>query len=166
MSIAHSIRDEKGFTIQELMVVLIVGSLLVSFSFSLFLFGQKLFTSWQKRTDVRTSVTRALQSISLDILQSNYVAEVSDTSLFLSKKDGIKVRYRFDGTRMWRNGEIISPAKEVSLAVSISEQSTIKKYPTLLHIKVEGASPALRYSSESDIVPPVSSKANFTSEVK
>jgi prepilin-type N-terminal cleavage/methylation domain-containing protein len=166
MNVIANIRDEKGFTIQELMVVLIVGSLLVSFSFSLFLFGQKLFTSWQKKTEVRTSVTRVLQTISLDILQSNYVAEVSDTALFLTKQSGFNVKYRFDGTHVWRNGEMIIPGKEISLAVSISEKKSVRKYPPLLHIEIEGTSPSLHYSSESEVAPPLSSKANFISEVK
>src|SRR5258707_12369735 len=99
-------QDQDGFTIQELLVTLVVGSILVSLSFSLFLFASKMYGSWQRKVDVQMSVTHALNLMVLDVLQSKLIPEVSDTALELIIKSGRSVRYHF-GSSVIRRNEIL-----------------------------------------------------------
>src|SRR5213594_2059476 len=97
------LKDDRGFTIQELMVTLIVGSLLVSFGFSLFLFVNKIYGSWQRKVDVQTTVSHALNVMTLDVLRSKMVPEVSDTALELISISDRRIRYHFNSGQIRRN---------------------------------------------------------------
>ena len=131
------LRREAGFTIQELMVVLIVGSLLVSFSVTLFLFANKLFHSWQKKSEVSIAVARTLETISLDIMQSNQISGRSDSSLVLQRGLRSSVKYLFDGDAVWRNEQLISPAEmKMSLTLSPIKPNNVDKFPEGLVIDV------------------------------
>ena len=105
MSHFARLRPEGGFTIQELLVVLIVASLLVSFSLSLFLFMHKLVSSWERDIEMRGSVDRAVQLIALDVQRSGEVNFNSDSACVLKREAGVSVSYAISAHRVLRNGE-------------------------------------------------------------
>jgi len=80
-----SLKKTDGFTIQELLVVLIVGSLLIGFSMSLFLFTDRLFKTWYGSGEVKMAANRILSQAALDIQQSTAVIEHTDTSFVFIK---------------------------------------------------------------------------------
>lgn len=157
-------KDERGFTIQELMVVIIVGTMLVSFCLSIFLFGQKLFSSWQRKAELQRTVANAIQIISRDVLISSYATQLSDTGLTLKRNSENNVMYGCNGKFIRRNGEMIFPAGEISLKVLFAQRNKSDKCPSLLNIKVEGRSKSLFYSSQAEIAIPFSSKAQFVAQ--
>ena len=86
-------KNEDGFTIQELLVALVVGSLLMSFCLSLFLFSNKIFVTWH-----------ALQTFAFDIRNSREITNVRDTSLTVQRGDRRPISYFFDKATIRRNG--------------------------------------------------------------
>jgi Tfp pilus assembly protein FimT len=99
----QSIYREEGFTIQEILVVLIVSSLLVSFGLSLFQFTGKLVSKWKKKTEVHSLLNSIAQRIALDVQKSNSVSVITDSSLVLEYGIGKQVVFRFNPAGAWRN---------------------------------------------------------------
>src|ERR1039458_3510989 len=97
MNLHSSFSNQEGFTIQELLVTLIFGSLLVDFCFSLFLFSDKLFVSWQRRSELRDRTNYAMQTLASDVQGSRGLIMISDSSIILQKIGGKVVHYSFDG---------------------------------------------------------------------
>jgi Tfp pilus assembly protein PilW len=93
MRIKVVIRAEDGFTIQELLVVIVLGVLLVGFCWKVFFFGQRIFRSWEEKLAVSSSVSGALQQIAADIRRSRFV-DLSDPNtleIWLQQSDKMVV---------------------------------------------------------------------------
>ena len=115
-------RSEDGFTIQEILVAIIVGSILVSMCLSVFLFSSKLLFRWQRNVEVREAADRILQTIAMDVQTARSVMIAGDSSMVLERDGGRNITYRFDGG-VWRNDvRLVSNGKIASL-VSISRPS-------------------------------------------
>lgn len=155
------LRDEHGFTIQELMVVMVVGALLTSFGVSLFLFGQKLFISWERKSALQTAVIQLLDNIASDVLQSNYISQISDTGLVIRKKSGKNVRYSFDGSIVKRNDGALFVGQGINLKVSLSPARNTSRYAPLLGVNVTGKSSTHTYSVTVQVTVPRSSQVEF-----
>jgi type II secretory pathway component PulJ len=157
--------DERGFTIQELMVNVIIGSLLISFSFSLFLFGQKLFLSWQKKSAVQTSVFRTMNTVSHDILNSQSIEGITDSSFILMKGNERKIRYEFKPGSARRNGVPINSVADVDIELRIS---AIRNYQgeqsvAAVRFSVVGKTKFYSYKEETEVAIPGNSKQRFAS---
>src|SRR6266850_3852847 len=145
--------SEDGFTIPEMLVVIIVGSLLVSFTLSQFLFSNKIFIKWSRQSESQFMVAGVLDVISRDLLESNGIVELSDTKLVLSKPIGSNVVYHFDGVQLWRNDDIIVPPKEkVELMIRLKPilQSPNGHRIILLNVTVIAISKDLRFEDGID----------------
>ena len=95
--------DETGFTIQELLVVLLVSSLLLSMSLSVFFFTNKLIFSWKQRSEVSLSTHRIMNRVALDCARAIDLEQLSDSTLVLREEGGRVTQYRFRFGRVWRN---------------------------------------------------------------
>ena len=155
------IKNEDGFTIQEILVVLIVGSILVSLSLALFQFTYELFQTWYGTNELKSDVNRIMHTIALDIQRSSAVIEKTDTTLILSKEPGRIVKYSFGSQSLWRNDVDLTPQKKKAFLVKITALPGGIGEPPSYHIKLLAQS---KWSScESEIVAMISpsSKACF-----
>ena len=108
MSNAEFIRSERGFTLQETMVVMIVSSILVGFSYILFQFVlHYMHTNLEKRGRKETCQHLAAL-LSADIERSSFV-RVADSSLALFSSSGDTILYRSGGGGVLRNRETFTP---------------------------------------------------------
>jgi len=128
---------ESGFTIQELMVVLIVSSLLVTFSFSLFLFTGKLFASWQKKIELHSEVSRVLQLIASDVHRAKQVLELSDSTMTLVGTSSIEVIYSTQGNRLRRNHHTVG-SESVRFVLHLTPMKPFDKHPEGVGISLAG----------------------------
>lgn len=103
MKIPRHIRDESGFTMQEVLVVLIVGSILIAFCFELFLFVNRLFFNWEITSEFRTEAGAMYQRINLDLQHAKSVVARDDTSLVLIRHDGKRIEYWYSNGQINRN---------------------------------------------------------------
>ena len=158
------IKQEDGFTIQEILVVLIVGSILIGLSLSLFLFTDKLFITWSGTSDLKSETNRILYQIAFDIQQSREIIEHTDTSFVLSRNVGRVIRYSYNGKTMLRNNVDMTPRKAATLKMKVVEEHTLggslERAP-LFHISVLVQSPLLDYTTEMDAAPAPSSRLLF-----
>lgn len=153
--------SEGGFTIQELLVALIVGSLVLSFSFSLFLFAGKLLTSWQREMELRTVVNRVTRTIASDVLRSKSGLIFADSLLILTGTGGREIRYRFQKGKIQRNLDLIH-SKDVSVTALVHVpgfQLDAKQF--LVQVAVRGERGNLSHNSETVVSLPWSSRDEF-----
>jgi prepilin-type N-terminal cleavage/methylation domain-containing protein len=165
MRLSTAYRDERGFTIQELLVVLLVGSLLVSLTLSTFLFAGKLLHSWQRRSEIRSTVFRIAHTIAQDISQARDVTSFSDTALNIEMKNGKEVRYRFTTREILRNTiSLTSPDNEDIYRVNISESTEKLGSVTDQAIKIHVIciSKEHQFSVETNASISLSSREQFT----
>ena len=119
-------RDERGFTIQELLVVIIVGSLLISLSFSVYAFTHKLFFSWQLKSEGRETVERVLQQVVYDIQKSKSIDALTDTTLILKSAYEKDAAFLFKNGSIYRNGAplLYQPGMAVVVKIVRAEQDS------------------------------------------
>ena len=107
MSQRGGISDSAGFTLQEMIVVMIVGSLLVVFSYSLYLFVMGFYYQKVASREHREALHRAAVLLSTDIEKSRD-AWVTDSSLILDRVTQRLVSYRVSNGKIERNGTFIT----------------------------------------------------------
>src|SRR6202008_4768834 len=142
MRITANVHKEEGFTIQELLVVLIVSSLLVGFCFLLFSFTHKFLISWQRKTEIHSVVDRTMNAIMLDVQQSKQIKECTDSTLVLLKNGNRQIIYHFDGTSIFRNNDAIASFENMKISVFISKgiRSQTPARAPIVTIKIAGKS--------------------------
>jgi len=106
-STSIALRDESGFTIQEILVAIIVGSVLVSLGLSFFLFFSKFSTTVERKREVETAANSALQQIAIDIQRAREVIQCEDTVIVLGMSAAKSVAYAQVGDEILRNGTVI-----------------------------------------------------------
>ena len=156
--------DQEGFTIQEILVALVVGSLLIAFSMSTFSFVGKLFTSWKEQSEVRNAVAGALQQLALDIVRSRQVLEITESTLVVSKDPQTQIVYRFDGKHVWRDNVRLAYSDGVDLAVAISSASDSTKAlreNDLLRLRGTGRSKHFNFFAETQVAVRRSGRQEF-----
>ena len=164
MKFLDVIKREDGFTIQEVLVVLIVGSILIGLSLSLFLFTNKLFLTWSSTNELKGEANRILYQMAFDIQQSRTLVEHTDTSFVLSKSVGRVIRYGFNGKTLQRNDVDITPRKAATVRIKVVKEhvigGNIDRAP-LFHITMLVQSALLDYTAEIDAAPALSSRSLF-----
>jgi hypothetical protein len=163
MTIGDSIRDESGFTIQELLVVLIVSTLVVGYCFTLFEFTQKLIISWQRKTELNLAVDRTLHWIILDVEESTQIISVSDSTLVLLSRNGREVAYHGSCGMVFRNDDSLTPPEGIRLSLafskSVNDMNTSKRQN--VRIAIVGISGSKTYRSSTEMVVPESGRETF-----
>jgi prepilin-type N-terminal cleavage/methylation domain-containing protein len=156
--------DERGFTIQEILVVLLISSLIVSFCLSLFVFIYKYYISWESKNNLRTAVSSDIQTISYDVLRSTMIREMTDSTLVLIKGSGKEVSYCFAENRITRNDVVLCPDNVIKMSVKLSlksDQIGSRALSGLLGIKILGKYRTWEYSAETNLVVPRSGREEF-----
>jgi hypothetical protein len=108
MMLTALIRDERGFTLQETVVVMIVGSFLVGFSYTLFGFVMHFLHTNLETREHHETLQHVAAAICTDIERSEYV-NVSDTCLVLERAQRSPITYRCVNGKIVRNGSVITP---------------------------------------------------------
>jgi prepilin-type N-terminal cleavage/methylation domain-containing protein len=143
-------KSQNGFTLQELMVSLVVASLVVSFCVSALLFSKRLVTSWQRRVQVQDVAEHTLNAITRDVSSSKRLLDLSDTSLVLLRHDGVMITYKFSRFMIQRSNVALNDPSDVQLRLVVHrEQPAGQKLVTpLLKVKVSAARMSLVHTVE------------------
>jgi type II secretory pathway pseudopilin PulG len=116
------ISREGGFTIQEILVVIIVSSLLLSFGLTFFQFTSRVVGGWIRKSDSRITIQRATQQVLLDVQKGNSTALAQDSTLIIDKATGRRIRYRFHGAAILRN-ELALTGKDYPYSVTLNDST-------------------------------------------
>jgi prepilin-type N-terminal cleavage/methylation domain-containing protein len=154
---------QDGFTIQEILVVLIVGSILVSLSLALFQFTNELFQMWHGTTELKSDVNRIIHTIAIDIQRSDCIVERTETGLILSKGSGWHVKYTYENQKLMRNDIDLTPQKVKNFLVRWEDVPDRKGFSPLVRIKIMAQSKWSSYESEIVCGVMPSSKSEFIS---
>lgn len=164
MKFTRLLKMEHGFTLQELVVVLTVGPLLVSLGMTLFSFTNRLLHAWYRRSEVTTVVARVIDLISLDVMRSSRITEFSDSTVVLENGLGRDSRYRFGGSRVWRNGQAITPMDmRISVKLVRIQGDQAEGRSQGIRIRVQGKMKEILVVRETQAVTAHSAKERFQS---
>src|ERR1051326_1855153 len=157
------LKSEEGFTIQELLVVLIISSLMVSFTLSLFLFGSKILGSWSKKSELRQAVQQTLIVAMIDLIESSGVPTLTDTSIEFTKNNGSSVHYGYGRGRILRNGAIVSSQEGLVMSMKVARKQVLPQVHdgNVFSISVSAIRNDLAYSSTTVVIVATSSRDEF-----
>ncbi|HAL57049.1 MAG TPA: hypothetical protein DCP63_11400 [Bacteroidetes bacterium] len=161
--------SQEGFTLQETVVALTVGSLLVGLVLTASLFTRRVYGMWRIKTEVREVVGTLFQRMMLDAQQSTDVLTLTDSTLVLKKSLGALVSYRFDGKNLWRDDVRIGGNEDVELSVRVASQVPTAAGSgrlSMIHISVEGALGSSGAQVDGWVSIPSSSQQTFVSAPK
>jgi prepilin-type N-terminal cleavage/methylation domain-containing protein len=114
--------DERGFTLQETVVVMIVSSILVGFSYILFQFVMHFVHTNLEAKEHREAVQHIAALICTDIERSRS-AQVTDSCLILDRVPGRTVVYCTTKGKIVRNWAVITPLDSSIWTVQWQESS-------------------------------------------
>ena len=124
----HRLKEENGFTVQELLVVLVVGSLLFSFCFSLFSFVDKVSLTWRRNKELKNVVHNNAENMAFDIQRSIWVARSADSLVTMEKPGKRLVEYRWASGLVARNGALLTNSLACTIAMEESHQDSSEVY--------------------------------------
>jgi prepilin-type N-terminal cleavage/methylation domain-containing protein len=115
----HLLSNKDGFTLQETLVVLVVGSVLMGLCFSLFLMSSRLVSSWQKRDELRVAGDTIVQRIVSDVQRSKEISARTDSSFVLLMGIDTRIVYTHDAESLYRNEVEIRLPEGAELTLSL-----------------------------------------------
>lgn len=161
--------DESGFTLQEILIVIAVASLLVSMGLSVVAVINKTFGQWRAESSLRASVNSAISRMAEDVRNSRAILAVSDSMIVISKDVGSAVTYRFYASGIKRNEVMLAGLDEPVLTGSV----TVKTSPVgrkggerYFLVQVTGERKNRLYSAQTMVTVPQSSAVSFLSTNK
>lgn len=149
------IAEEPGFTIQELIVALVVGSILVGYAFELYVFSERVVSHWRNRTELTEIVNGALNRIALDLERGGTFEVEGDSVLVVSGDVGLIALYRFSEGTAFTNDVQMNPVGSSRLAFSITSAGE------LVMLEVRGRSRGMDLASSTRIRLAPSSTGRF-----
>ena len=120
MNFITLIRDEKGFTLQETVVVMIVSSMLVGFSYALFGFVMHFLHTNLEGREHRETIQHVAAAMCTDIERSRS-ARVLDSALVLGRAQKNAIVYTSMNGKIIRNGTVITPSDSSFWSVAWKE---------------------------------------------
>lgn len=159
MRFSEEKEKESGFTIHELLVVIAVGSIVVSAVLFAFMFGHKSVVTWRERTSLRNIVETAARNVANDISRSRSVVALTDTSLILARETGLTIAFTFSDNHLRYNGVPINP-KEFALQARV-ERSKWGHGGTIFTVRISGRGKLSAYESETKAILKPGARGNF-----
>lgn len=147
--------NNEGYTITELLVALLIGSLIIGFCFTAYEFSQRIYSVWNKKNEIERNSNFVFQTIAFDIERAKEVKLYHD-SLSMLLIGNKHIVYRFDQGNLWRN-EVQLNNDGYSVSVDVAEEKeifsiAIRSTTRHLSYSVSGTAEYLRSSKEAFIV--------------
>lgn len=116
----RALADESGFTINELIVAMVVGSILVGYAFELYVFASRIITSWRARTEIAAAAEGVLNRMTLDLQRSSDLIQEGD-SVFVMISDNREIAsYRLSGGMVMRGDVHMHESEKTRIGVQLS----------------------------------------------
>jgi prepilin-type N-terminal cleavage/methylation domain-containing protein len=150
--VSRFLANEEGFTIQELMVVLVIGSIL-------YLFAEKVSLSWKRTSEFSDAASVILATLSADLGEAYAGMELTDSSLTIVKNRwGRTVRYQMREGSIVRNRVPLYQVEGSSIAIrlKITERGPSGE-PAVVSVEVKGQFRSSTIERSSSVRLPVSS---------
>lgn len=146
--------NNEGYTITELLVALLIGSLIIGFCFTAYEFSQRIYSVWNKKNEIERNSNSVFQTIAFDIERAKEV-ELYHDSLSMRLIGNKHVVFRFDQGNLWRN-EVQLNNDGYSITVDVAKEKetfSINIRSTLRNLtySVSGTAASLRSSKEEFI---------------
>jgi len=155
---------ERGYTLQELLVVLLVGSLVISYSLSLLLSVLQVLGRTEKTIHVRDAVAASIQTIALDVQKSVRAETEGDSLLFLTLPGNRALGYGTNQGRLTRNGELMVPDSAIRfhLLVRLTDSAGVEaRRDNRVFISISGEMRGICYESSARVATLPGGKETF-----
>jgi prepilin-type N-terminal cleavage/methylation domain-containing protein len=157
------IASEEGFTIQELMVVLVIGSILIGGIWSLYLFAEKVSLSWKRTSEFSEAASEILATLTADLGEAYAGMVLTDTSLTIVKdRWGRTVKYQFQEGPVVRNRVPLYQPEGCTLTIRIriTERGPSGE-PAVVSVEMKGQSRGSTFERSASVRPPASSVFSY-----
>jgi prepilin-type N-terminal cleavage/methylation domain-containing protein len=156
--------SDRGFTLHEVLVAIVISSLMIGFGLSLFLFAQKLLVAHERSSHLRATVDRVLDVLSSDIERSCEVNEVTDTTIVLRLPNRRAATYRHNGAEIFRNGDLMhNEGMHLALTIKgLPPPTGVKFSSPAFEIGVVGKETGMSYEAQTVVLVPWSARQEFT----
>jgi hypothetical protein len=142
MSIVKGHNRESGFTIQELVVVILIGRLLVGFSYSPYLFVAGFIHQNVTARSHREVVSHAAAFLIADIEHAR-AAWVSDTSIVVERHGDRLIEYQVRGGRFLRNASPIGGSDDAVWDLSATQSGVMVDFTIAARWKNDSCSASM-----------------------
>ncbi len=116
--------SEAGFSMTELLAALLIGSTIAGFCYSAYIYSQKMFLTWDRKSHVVRLTDGTLQTLAADMRKAKSVVLVSDSILSMQQICGKKITYRIGRDPVMRNDVTFNCDSSIALTTSIIAAST------------------------------------------
>jgi Tfp pilus assembly protein PilW len=147
--------DASGFTIQELIVALMVGSMLVGYAFEIYTFAQRMVTHWRKRAELSEVVHSTLGRMSLDLQRASDLECQGDSVWMIRSDSRVIAVYRLSRGVVERNDVRMNNPTGVTLSARSVRTGE------LVTIEVSGRSGTRTETATSKVLLSASSAGRF-----
>ncbi len=114
---------EGGFTITEILVVIMVGSLAIGFALSLFLFVARLVSGWQKETELKDKVHGVAYAIMQDMDRALRVEALDDSTWTIVLPADRRVTYRASAGAVYRDDTRLAHDPNIFIRLAVPPRS-------------------------------------------
>lgn len=115
-----ALADESGFTINELIVAMVVGSILVGYAFELYVFGSRIITSWRARTEIAAAAEGVFNRMTLDIQRSSELIQEGDSLIVMISDNREIASYRVSRGMVMRGEVPMHESEKTHIGVQLS----------------------------------------------
>ena len=112
-------RQSEGFTITELLVSMFIGSMIIGFVFTAYLFSQKLYGSWNKENEIKVLSYSITSTIAKDIRNSKKIVLQNDSTMMLEVIPNRIVQYSFSEYQNKRNDVSLNEDDQKKIKISV-----------------------------------------------
>lgn len=146
MTTASGHSRQSGFTIQELVVVILVGSLLLGFSYSLYLFVAGFVQEHMTKRWHEEIVDRTAAFLIADAEKSRFV-RTTDSAIVVDHQGRELITYRMGDGKLWRNEMLIAGSGDSFWRLSAGRSAMTVEFTITGRWKNDSASAACRVSA-------------------
>lgn len=115
-----ALADPSGFTINELIVAMVVGSILIGYAFELYTFASRIVSHWRARTELEGAAQAIFHRMMLDLQRSSDVTIDGDTVLVMQGDTRVTALYRISRGTVVRNDAPMNAPDVVQVSVHAS----------------------------------------------
>jgi prepilin-type N-terminal cleavage/methylation domain-containing protein len=155
--------NEEGFTIQELMIVLVIGSILIGGIWSLYLFAEKVSLTWKRTSEFSEAASEIFATLTADLGEAYVGMALTDTSLIIVKdRWGRTVKYQFRDGQVVRNRVSLYQVEgsTLTIRIKITERGPSGE-PAVVSVEMKGQSRGSTFERSASVRLPASSVFSY-----
>lgn len=121
----YNFRQEKGFSLVEILITMVISTLLIGFALGIYLFGYRYFLKWRNRFSLQNELHTLAQGITDDVIRSERIKDLKPHAIILVRAEAEK-KYHIQGGRLLQNDKVLTNSGVNVVQFEFSQASVTK----------------------------------------